>query len=120
MATERQETIASLMTGLSKREFTGFEIALIERAIVKEAGERNKKGIKINTRTKKGRDFISNRTAELVNEILVSKVKITVEHIRIYKTCRVDEFSERTGRCAWGFKDLRKRLGYDPYTGKEI
>jgi hypothetical protein len=119
MATKRQENIAELMSALGKREVTALEVSAIENSIKPELDDRKKKGIVIKNKTKEGKKKINTRLAAMVNELIRPKTPITAEDIGLYRRCWADEFSERTGKCAWGFKELRERLGYDPVTGKE-
>lgn len=120
MATERQKTIAELMSALGNREFTAFEVSTIESCKSIEYNDRKKNGIKINGKTEKGKKQINKRLAAVVNKIAKLKVPITGEDIRLYKRCWADEYTERTGKCAWGFKEIRTKLGYDSVTGLEI
>jgi hypothetical protein len=106
------------MNGMCRdRVFTATEIGIIESQIKPEYFERKELGILINGRTVEGKRLINQRIADRSNERLSAKIPITAEHIRIYKVCWLDEFTERTGKCTWGFKDVRIKMGYDPDTG---
>lgn len=120
MATERQATIAELMNALGDRKFTPFEIATIEAHKVPEYEDRKNKNIQINGKTEEGKKQINKRLAAMVNEVIKPKIPITAEDIRRYKRCWADEYTNRTGKCAWGFKEVRAKLGYDPVTGVEV
>jgi hypothetical protein len=121
MATARHKAIAELMSGICRdRTFKGNEVALIEIQIHAEKKDRDAKGIEISTRTMKGRDLLCKMIATKINAETKFKVPITASHIHLYRQCRADEYTERTGKCAWGYKNTRERLGYDPKTGKEV
>ncbi|MDF2675309.1 MAG: hypothetical protein K0R09_3581 [Clostridiales bacterium] len=121
MATERQKAIADLMNGTCRdRQFTGLEIAMIESSRVPELKERKKLNIIVNGKSPEGKLLINQRTANMVNSILRPKVPLRAEHIKIYKRCWADEYTDRTGKCAWGFKEICARLGYDPVTRLEL
>jgi hypothetical protein len=77
------------------------------------------KKIIIKTRTIKGKQELNERIAKISNLILGSNT-IKAEHVHLYKICRAEEYTDRTGKCAWGFKDVRKKLGFDEVTGLEI
>lgn len=122
MSTQRQKTIAEYMNGLCRdRDFTAMEVALIETQIKPEWRERIENNIKVNGRTNTGKEFINTHIAERVNGLLQnSKIPIKLHHIKIYKKCWTDEYTDRTGKCSWGFKEIREKLGYDPNTGLQI
>lgn len=120
MATERQNRLAAAMSALSYRIFTGFEIAIIEGCVISEYKQRKIEGISINNKLLSGRKIIRERTAALVNERLNTGNQVNEEHILRFKRVLADDYTERTGKCAWGFKEVRKRWGYDPDTGREI
>lgn len=116
MATKRQKSIAENLSALCDREFTGLEIAMIENTRKTELDDRRKKGINLKSNSTAGKLLINTRMAEMVNGTLNPKIPMTAEHIRQYKHVWADEYTERTGKCAWGFKDVRKKFGYDPFT----
>jgi hypothetical protein len=121
MATVRHKAIAELMSGVCRdRTFTGNEVALIEIQIQAEKEDREARGIEIETKSRQGREFLCKRIADKINAETKFKVPITANHIHLYRQCRADEYTERTGKCAWGYKNTRERLGYDPKTGKEV
>lgn len=120
MATERQKIIAEMMSSLCDRQFSGMEIAIIESAKTQEYLERKKEPLDINIKTNVGKTIINKRIAFKVNSTMKPKNKITVEHIKLYKHCIADEYTERTGKCAYGYKNIRESLGCDLATGKPI
>jgi hypothetical protein len=121
MATTRHKAIAELMNGLcTDRTFTGNEVALIENLIRVELADRKAEGLIIKSKTNEGKYLINSRIAAKINEFMKPKQPITYHHIKLYKRCWVDEYCERSGKCAWGFPYVRERLGYDPKTGKEV
>lgn len=120
MATQRQKQIAESMSVLSDRKFTAFEVGIIESCKQLEPINRKEKNITIDVKTESGRNEINKRVAAMVNEKIKPQILIEPKHIKLYKRCFTDEYTNRTGKCAWGFKELRSRLGYDPETGKEI
>jgi len=63
--------------------------------------------------------LINRRVADIANEKLGSNL-MTKNDVRLYKRCFAAEYTDRTGRCAWGFKEVRRRLGFDENTGHEI
>jgi len=93
---------------------------MIRNAIREELELRKSQGIKINGKSPDGRYEIDKRVAELVNTKVPQKYHISAEDVRLYKKCFIDEYQDRTGKCAWGFKDVRKKLGFDPDTGLEL
>jgi hypothetical protein len=121
MATTRHKAIAELMTGVCRdRSFTGNEVALIEIQIKTEKEDREAQGIEIETKSRLGRENLCKRIAAKINAETKFKIPITAKHIHQYRQCRADEYTNRTGKCAWGYKNTRERLGYDPKTGKEV
>jgi RNA-binding protein YhbY len=121
MATARHKAIAELMNGIcTNRTFTGNEIALIEIQIHAEKDEREVAEIKVDTRTKKGKQQLCKRIADKINAEGILNTPLEGDHIHLYRRCRIDEYTERTGKCAWGFKDICQKFGYDPVTRKEI
>jgi hypothetical protein len=121
MATARHKVIAELMNGLcTDRTFTGNEVALVEIQIKAEKEDREAHGIEIETKSRLGRENLCKRIAAKINAETKFKIPITAKHIHQYRQCRADEYTNRTGKCAWGFASTRKRLGYDPETGQEV
>jgi hypothetical protein len=121
MATARHNAIAELMNGLCRdRAFTGNEVAFIEIQIKAEKENREALGIDIETKSRQGRENLCKRIADRINAETQFKFPITAKHIHLYRQCRADEYTNRTGKCAWGFKNTRERLGYDPDTGREV
>ncbi len=119
MATNRQKAITEYINSrCTDRQFTPLEIAVIETQ--KDAVTRHRDREPLNRKSKSGKQIINQRIADRVNDMMAPKIPVTSEHIRLYKRCWADEYSDRTGKCAWGFADIRVRLGYDPKTGLEI
>ena len=110
--------IKELMNGISKKQFSYIEVSAILNSIYDEFRVRKIEGLEINTKTKRGRFILNTRIAELANKKLNSN-RITPEDVHLLKKCRADEYTYRTGRCAYGYKELRIRLGDDPDTGLE-
>lgn len=111
--------ILEYMNTRSKKKITMFQLNQIINAIRTELEEREVEGLKINTRTKVGRTILNERTADIANRML-GKDKVTAHEVWLYKVCRAEEYQDRTGKCAWGLKDVRLKLGYDPETGLEL
>lgn len=123
MATERQKAITEYMNSrCTNRLFTPFEVQMIESVIVREKELRDRRGIVINSRTKAGKLLLNQRIADMVNKAMNFKPgeQMKPEHIRLYRQCWADEYTDRTGKCAWGFKDVREKMGFDPVTGLEV
>lgn len=121
MATARHKAIAELMNGLcTDRTFTGNEVAIIENQLRVELADRKAEELIINSRTDKGKQIINMRIAARINAFMKPKHLISPHHIKLYKRCWVDEYCDRSGKCAWGFPDVREKLGYDPKTGREV
>ena len=121
MATARHNAIAELMNGVCRdRTFTGNEVALMEMQIQLEREERAAIGVVIDTKTKKGRKALCEKIARMINAVGSFKVPITAEHVHMYKKCRADEYTERTGKCSWGYENVCQKFGYDPVTREEI
>jgi hypothetical protein len=121
MATTRHKAIAELMNGLcTDRTFTGNEVALIENLIRVELADRKAEGLKIETKTSLGKQTINTRIAARINAFTKGGKPMTYHHIRLYKRCWADEYSERSGKCSWGFPEVRRKFGYDPTTGQEV
>ena len=112
------KNIVEYMNGMGSRTYTIYEASAILYGICREYAERKSKGIKINTRTKAGKKALNKRIAEIVKA--EHGYNINHEDVLLFKHCRANEYQDRTGRCAWGFKNVREKLGYDPETGHEI
>ena len=110
--------IKEYMNTHGKREYTYAQVSAIQECIRAEYEGRKNAPLYINTKTKEGRKTLNKRIASLVNEKLNS-FDITYEDVHLYKKCKAEEYQHRTGRCAYGFKELRERRGYDPETGLE-
>lgn len=113
------KNIMEYMNSRSLKTFTYIQVSAIAESIKKEYYNRKEKGVEINTKTKEGKTELNKRIAAIANNKLGTD-NISAEDIKLYKKCFADEYTDRTGKCAWGFKDVRKRLGYDPKTGLEI
>lgn len=114
------KNIIEYMNSRSNRTYLLIEVAEIANAIIKERKDRKLKGLQVNTKSALGKEIINKRTAGFVNNKLNPRVPLRSEDIRLYKQCVADEYMDRTGKCAWGYKDVRQRLGYDPSTGIEL
>lgn len=101
------------------KTFNYYEISTIRSAVRLEWKNRKETGLDINTRTRSGRGHIDQRVSDIANEI-IGRNAISPEDVRLYKKCFSEEYTDRTGRCAWGFKEVRRRLGFDEETGLEI
>lgn len=112
------ENILAYMNSMGKKTFTYIQVSKIAEAITQEYFERKAEGSSINVKSRKGKRQLNERIAAIANQGLNNLV--TAEDVHLYKVCRAEEYSNRTGRCAFGFKDTRKRLGYDPETGYEV
>lgn len=114
------ENIAYYMSTLGNKEYSKFEASAIGQSIRTEFEERQKdETLKFKSvRSKIGKEKLNNRVAAIVKRDF--SINVTAQDVLIFKKARPEEYQNRTGRCAWGFKDLRKRLGYDPETGLEL
>lgn len=113
------ENIRVYMNSRSTREYSYYEVSAIAGAIGVEYNNRKQSGRVINGKTEEGRLLINQRVAAIANEKLGTNL-LNAEAVRLYKRCFAAEYTERTGRCAWGFKEVRRRLGFDENTGYEI
>lgn len=121
MATDRHKAIADMMNGLcTDRTFSANEVAIIEQTVRYESLERSARGIRLQTKTREGKELLNNKIAAMINSYLKPRIPLTGPHISLYKKCRLEEYTERTGKCPWGFPEMRKRLGYDPKTGMSL
>jgi hypothetical protein len=112
------DNIVEYMNARGCRKFTRYEGSVIRDCIKKEYKQKNTRPLGLNPKTKKGRDIINNRVVHIAKTEY--DVMITAKDVWLYKKCFADEYSDRTGKCAWGFREVRKKLGYDPKTGAEI
>lgn len=112
------DNIAEYMDALGDRHYTVYEVSAIRAAIKKEFYERRAQGITINGRIKSGRLQINERVAAIIKRDY--GFDLSNSDLQLYKKCFLSEYQDRTGRCGWGFKELRQRLGYDPETGIEL
>lgn len=113
------ENIMEYMNSMSIKQFSYVQVSSIANAIKAEYYDRKSIGLKIKVKTKTGKAELNKRIADIVNKRLAIK-SITPDDIKLYKKCFAEEYTNRTGKCAWGFKELRQRLGYDTETGMEI
>lgn len=113
------KNIMDYMNSMSIKQYNYYQVVNIARAIKAEYRDRRNNKIAINVKTDKGKDQLNQRTAAIVNEKMGGNY-ILPEDVRLFKRCFVEEYTNRTGKCAWGFKDVRKRLGFDEETGIEI
>ncbi|MFT9495917.1 hypothetical protein [Anaerosolibacter sp.] len=121
MATEIRKRIAEYMSAMSKtRNYTALDVSLIDYAVTRELEERKIHKLDINSRTVEGKEEINQRIADIANKRTNPKVKYQAKDVWIYKQSRANEYQDRTGRCAWGFKEVRAKFGYDPETGLEM
>ena len=111
--------IMEYMNGMSNKKFSIEEVKAIKSSMYKEKQDRDLKQIIINTRSLKGKRELNERVARIANSILASNL-IESQHVHLYKMCQLEEFTDRTGKCAWGFKHVRKSLGFDEVTGLEV
>ena len=111
MISEILENRAEYLNGLSKREFSINEVKAISVAIAKERRDRDSNNIIIQGNTVKGRQAINERVAYIVNQMLKTKDAIKPADVRLYKKCRAEAYMDRTGRCAWGFANVREKGG---------
>lgn len=103
---------------LAGRVYRLLEIKIIRESIRTELIIRTRLKLKIRSRTNTGKHEINKRICKIVNESF-ENIKITPEDVELYKRCRIKELEQRTGKCAWGFPDVRKRYGFNPITGLE-
>lgn len=113
------KNIMEYMNAWSERPFTYLEVSAIRSAIAEEYRERKARGLVIRVKTRDGRKQLDKRIADIANRNLGAK-RIRPHEVRLYKQCFAQEYTDRTGRCAWGFKSVRKRLGFDENTGLEV
>lgn len=113
------KNIMEYMNAMSTKQFSYVHVSCIANSIKVEYYDRKLKGLEIKVKTKAGKTELNKRVADIVNKRLGIK-NITPDDIKLYKNCFAEEYANRTGKCAWGFKELRQRLGYDPETGIEI
>lgn len=120
MKSKVRENIMEYMNSIGHKEYNYLQVSKISNSIKKEYHDRKIKGIKINGKSKEGKLKINERIADMVNNNIPSKYHVSPDDVRLYKKSFALEYQDRTGRCAWGFKDVRKRLGYDTETGLEL
>lgn len=106
------------MNARNDRIFTRYEASAIRDSIRLEHKQKITRPNDLNPKTKRGREVINDRVVEIAK--LKYGVTVTAKDVWLYKKCFADEYSNRTGKCAWGFQEVRKKLGYDPKTGVEV
>jgi len=117
--------IREYMNGMSTKQFVYEQVSAIANAIRTEFYDRKAIGLTINTKSEEGKAQLSARIAEIANKTLIKKKKddladVTQHDVWLYKKCCAEEYTDRTGKCAWGFKELRQRWGFDPNTALEL
>ena len=117
--------VLEYMNGMSKKQYVYSQVSAIANAITDEFYDRKAKGLIINGRTKRGKEEISTRVAAIANKKLIKKglldkANIDSYDVWLYKKCYAEEYTNRTGKCAWGYKELRQRWGFDPDTALEL
>ncbi|WP_315069341.1 hypothetical protein [uncultured Clostridium sp.] len=113
------ENIMEYMNSMEEKQFSYEEVSAIANSIKEEFYDRKYQGLVIKTRTKDGKNKLNQRVAAIANKKL-NNCTITAHDVWRYKRCFAEEYTNRTGKCAWGFKEVRERLGFDRNTGLEI
>ncbi len=111
------QNITDYMNSRRNKHFSYYQVSAISAAIKTEYYERKAAGSAYVPRTKAEKEYLNNRIAEIANKSLFRK--ITGDDVHLYKKCREDEYSNRTNKCAWGYRNTRDRQGYDITTGLE-
>lgn len=111
------QNITDYMNSMGTKQFSYNQVSAISAAIKTEYYERKANESASVPRTKAEKTLLNNRIAEIANNLLFTK--ITGDDVHLYKKCREDEYSNRTNKCAWGYKNTRDRQGYDIMTGVE-
>ncbi|MEG2289073.1 MAG: hypothetical protein RSA29_04525 [Clostridium sp.] len=111
--------VLSYMNSHGRKQYTKYQLSAISTAIKIEPLDRAEEGLVIKTRSKKGREILNQRIADIANKKLY-KDKVTAHDVWVFKKCNAEEYQDRTGKCAWGFKEVRKKLGFDEETGLEL
>lgn len=109
------DNITGYMNALGHKTYTKYEASAIRNCIRHEYDQRQTRPRDINNRSKKGKKVINQRIVLLIKDRY--GYDLSVADIEHYKKCYRLEYSDRTGRCIWGFKERRKMLGYNPDTG---
>lgn len=113
------DNILAYMNARGNKQYTKYQLGAIRAAVRTEFITRDKTDIFFNARSKVGKQKLNRKIANIANELL-GTADITAHDVWIYKKCLADEYQDRTGKCAWGFPEVRSKLGYDPVTGKEL
>lgn len=117
--------VLEYMNGMSKKQYVYSQVSAIANAITDEFYDRKAIGLIINGRTENGKKEIRTRVAAIANKKLIKKglldeANINSYDVWLYKKCYAEEYTDRTGKCAWGYKELRQRWGFDPDTALEL
>lgn len=120
MKGEVTRNICSYMNiyALGGRNYKLIEVKIIRESIRKEFILRKSQKLIVNTKTKAGKKQINERICKIANSSFVN-LKISLSDVELYKKCRLVEYEERTGKCAYGYPDVRERYGFNPITGLE-
>lgn len=100
------KNISDYMSALGNRNYLEFDAAIIRNAIAYEYLDRKKIGLNLNKDKKK----INNRIIKLIFEKY--DIRYSLNDIILFKKCRLLEYEYRTGKCPFGFKEYKKRMGY--------
>lgn len=114
------KNVAELMNACGQKAFNRYQVSAIRSAIQLEFHDRKAKNLTIRSRTMAGKSMINKRIADIDNDKLDPSLSVTTDDVKLCKKCICDEYSQRTGKCSWGFKDVRSRMGYDPDTALEL
>jgi hypothetical protein len=106
------------MNSRYEKQYKEEELRIIGQSIEAERSERKLIGLVIASRTINGRRILNKRIADIANDKLKNK-SLNIRDIERFKTCKRHEFEARTGKCTWSIPSVRKKLGFDPITGKE-
>ena len=94
------------MTAFRNKEFTAFDVRMIESTIKRCKVDRRKKGIK----SGRSRKAFEENNIEVCN---ILDNRYLPKDIETYKKCDRMEYEYRTGKPAFGFKHYKERFG-DP------
>lgn len=108
--------ICEYMNVFGNKKYSIDHVRAIRKAIIQEREDRYSKKVYIRL-NKMGRKEINRRAAQIVNKEFSD---INSDDIELFKRCTRNEFEDRTGKCAWGFPEVRERLGFNQTTGEEL
>ena len=91
--------VVAYMNTFGEKQYTKLHASLIASAISKEYNDRRKSGEIINTRTKLGRERLTIKIAEIVNNSVSKPNFVTPKDIWVYKKANALEYQDRTGKC---------------------